>query len=106
MAILEDPASLADPTAPQPPRRSPWRAVAAIALVVAAFGAGFVAREAVRPTPAPTPSPTPSLESIEPAAAVARTLLPSTVLIRSEGVGSGIVYEADGLILTAAHVVE
>ena len=43
----------------------------------------------------------------EPVAAVARALLPSVVQIEAGGgVGSGVIYDEDGLILTAAHVVE
>ncbi len=43
----------------------------------------------------------------EPVAAVARALLPSVVQIEAGGgVGSGVIYNEDGLILTAAHVVE
>jgi putative serine protease PepD len=43
----------------------------------------------------------------EPVAAVARAVLPSVVKIETGGgVGSGVVYDADGFILTAAHVVE
>ncbi len=105
MAIAEPPTIEHDP--PGPSRRSSWRPIAAGVLVVAAFGVGFVARDAVRaPDPAPTPSPTPSLQTTEPAAAVALALMPSTVLIRAEGVGSGVIYDDNGLILTAAHVVE
>ena len=105
LMAIDEAAPITDSASPAPRRRSPWRVVAAVALVIAAFGAGFIAREGIRP-PAPTPTPTPGLEVTEPAAAVARTLLPSTVLIRAEGVGSGVIYRADGLILTAAHVLE
>lgn len=43
----------------------------------------------------------------EPVAEVAESLLPSVVQIETGlGVGSGVIYDADGLILTAAHVVE
>jgi putative serine protease PepD len=43
----------------------------------------------------------------EPAAAVAKALLPTVVEIRHDnGLGSGFVYDANGYIMTAAHVVE
>jgi putative serine protease PepD len=44
----------------------------------------------------------------EPAAAVARALLPTVVEIRrgASGIGSGFVYDRRGFIMTAAHVVE
>jgi S1-C subfamily serine protease len=43
----------------------------------------------------------------EPVAAVARALLPSVVQIETPtGLGSGVIYRADGYILSAAHVVD
>jgi S1-C subfamily serine protease len=43
----------------------------------------------------------------EPIADAAQVILPSTVHIQTQtGVGSGVVYDSDGLILTAAHVVD
>jgi len=43
----------------------------------------------------------------EPVAAVARALAPSVVQLEvGEGLGSGVIYDSDGYILTAAHVVE
>jgi putative serine protease PepD len=43
----------------------------------------------------------------EPAAAVAKALLPTVVEIRHDnGLGSGFVYDANGYIMTAAHVVD
>jgi putative serine protease PepD len=60
------------------------------------------------PTGAPAPiaaAPIPSGE--EPAAAVAKALLPTVVEIRhGNGLGSGFVYDRNGYIMTAAHVVQ
>ncbi len=43
----------------------------------------------------------------EPIADAAEVILPSVVYIQTDsGVGSGVVYDSDGLIVTAAHVVE
>jgi len=43
----------------------------------------------------------------EPVADAAEVILPSVVHIQTqEGVGSGVIYDSDGLIITAAHVVE
>jgi S1-C subfamily serine protease len=60
------------------------------------------------PTGAPAPiaaAPIPSGE--EPAAAVAKALLPTVVEIRHDnGLGSGFVYDSNGYIMTAAHVVD
>src|SRR6266516_8200643 len=45
--------------------------------------------------------------SQEPAVAVAKALLPAVVQIeRSDGLGSGVIYDSRGYILTAAHVVD
>jgi S1-C subfamily serine protease len=47
-----------------------------------------------------------STEEEEPVAAVAEALLPSMVHIETQsGLGSGVIYDSNGLILTAAHVV-
>ena len=43
----------------------------------------------------------------EPIADAAEVILPSVVFIQTRGgIGSGVIYDADGLIMTAAHVVE
>jgi S1-C subfamily serine protease len=43
----------------------------------------------------------------EPVADAAEVILPSVVLIQTQsGLGSGVVYDSDGLIVTAAHVVQ
>lgn len=83
-------------------KRGPWRALTVLLAVLLAFAGGYVVRDATQTTPAPTPTPTP----LDPATKVARLLMPSTVFVRSgESVGSGFIYDAKGLVLTAAHVV-
>jgi S1-C subfamily serine protease len=60
------------------------------------------------PTAASAPAgPAPSASGQEPAAAVAKALLPTVVEIRrGSGLGSGFVYDKNGFIMTAAHVVQ
>lgn len=104
---------------PPNPRRSGWRVLGAILLVVALLGSGVgiglllddqegatatattAAAEAATTVAAPVIVP-----GEEPVADVAAALLPSMVQIDTAfGLGSGFFYEP-GLILTAAHVVE
>jgi putative serine protease PepD len=69
---------------------------------VASGGAGI-------PTASPgAVAPAQARPGEEPAAAVARALLPTVVEIRrgASGIGSGFVYDRRGFIMTAAHVVE
>ncbi len=93
----------APPSDPNPARGGParaWLLPLFVTVAAVAFVAGFVLREELRDPPAPTPTPA------DPAAQVARKLLPSTVYIRAgDTAGSGFVYNAGGLVLTAAHVV-
>ena len=104
------------PTTPPPGAGRAPRRMAIGALVLAALvGTFFVGRATVdngTPAPATTtltqPSTTGTIapSSDEPVAAVARALAPSVVQLETQaGLGSGIVYSADGYILTAAHVV-
>ena len=106
------------PDAGSPRRRpSPWLAgaLAGIVLLAAGFGIGKVLdRDSNQPAGAGIPTagqapiaaaPAPSGE--EPAAAVAKALLPTVVEIRhGSGVGSGFVYDRNGFIMTAAHVID
>ena len=92
--------------AARPGKRSgaPWALVVA-AIVLAALSAAFAAGYTVGDRPAPTLSPTPI--PLDPAEDVAQRLGPSTVFIRAgDASGSGFVYDAKGLILTASHVVD
>jgi putative serine protease PepD len=64
--------------------------------------------ESARPQPvASAPRGPVSGRQGEPVAAVAKALLPAVVQIETPtGLGSGVVYDSDGFILTAAHVVD
>jgi putative serine protease PepD len=104
----------ADAGSPRGGRPSRWLAGAVAGVVLLAAGYGI--SEAIDRDPAPAgagiptaapvaASPIPSGE--EPAAAVAKTLLPTVVEIRHDsGLGSGFVYDSNGFIMTAAHVVQ
>lgn len=133
MDQFESPSSTAvmgapDDTVPPPagPGGSPARAtgvtprnVGAIVLVaglaVGAFGLGRVSTEpstqlastaSSTATPSATGAGTSPISTNEPVADVAAALTPSMVQIETgEGLGSGIVYDTSGLIMTAAHVV-
>lgn len=108
---------------PRPARQRPWAqrtggAVAAVALAAATL-AGCSAGSTAAPSADTSASPSPSAST---GAAVAGTgataglaAVPQVVakaqasvvtIITSKGLGSGVVYKADGTILTDAHVVE
>lgn len=110
-----------DPDPPSPARPSWGARLALVLLLPLLVGTGFVVGrqtgdEQAPPAPAErndsssaaAPAPLPEeLAGDEPVAAVAQTVLPSVVQIDTgTGLGSGVIYEPDGLVLTAAHVVE
>lgn len=93
---------------PKPRRRLAPLVAAIVAIASVAFAAGvFVSRPDSRsPTAVDGAAPIGSNGAEEPVVAVARVLLPSVVqILAGQGAGSGVIYDADGLILTAAHVV-
>ena len=107
-------AEMSIPAVPHRPRR--WAiAVAVLSGLLLASG-GLIAGLAIDGSGSPTTTAPKAdgssvtlgtVESVEPVAAVAAALSPSVVQIeRADGVGSGFVYDASGLILTAAHVVD
>ncbi|HEX6674269.1 MAG TPA: trypsin-like peptidase domain-containing protein [Actinomycetes bacterium] len=110
------PEQAAHAVAPPAGRRGPLRTVlaivAAIGLLLTGAGLNRLAsqREATTTTgggiPAAAPAaPLPAGE--EPVAAVARTLGPSVVQLEvGDGLGSGVIYDKNGYILTAAHVTQ
>jgi putative serine protease PepD len=105
------------PDAGSPGGRRPSRWLAGVVAGVVLLGAGFGISQALdrnEPAGAGIPAagqapvsaaPIPSGE--EPAAAVAKALLPAVVEIRhGTGVGSGFIYDKNGYIMTAAHVID
>ncbi|MGH8871149.1 MAG: S1C family serine protease [Acidimicrobiia bacterium] len=102
------------PSAPTPSRLSPWLMgfLALLLVVGSSVATYFVTTGAGEETPTTASqgqseadqAPLPPSE--EPVAAAAAVILPSVVQIQTgSGVGSGVMYDSDGLILTAAHVV-
>ena len=105
------PAGAGSPSGRRPSR---WLAavVAGVVLLASGYGISQVLDDDAAPAGAgiPTAAPVaaaPVQSGEEPAAAVAKALLPTVVEIRHDnGLGSGFVYDANGYIMTAAHVVE
>lgn len=91
------------------------RALVAVVVVVGLFGLGFGVRSLVDDDGTTAVEGAASVASIpqvtidpgsEPVAAVAQVISPSVVQIETtEGLGSGVFYDASGLIMTNAHVV-
>ncbi len=110
------PPPVAPPTVTRRPRgRSAWLMVL-LAVVLVASSAGITYLLTTRQETATTATTvasanegqdsTPIVAGGEPVADAAEVILPSVVQIQSaDGVGSGVVYNSDGLIITAAHVV-
>ncbi|GAA1862666.1 S1C family serine protease [Asanoa iriomotensis] len=101
------PGEVADAGPPERRRRSrPWLAGAGVVLLLAitatvAFRAG---RGGSTPSAAPSPSPTakPPLTTAQ----VYTVMAPSVVSVEGSGNGTGVVANADGLVVTAYHVVD
>jgi S1-C subfamily serine protease len=92
------------------------RALVAVLAATTLVGAGWIARDLSVDDPAPRARTTQvaqgggvtaaPVDGAEPVAAVAQALGPAVVQIgMGDGLGSGIVYDASGLVLTNAHVV-
>jgi putative serine protease PepD len=107
------------PAGGAPGNRRPSRWLAAVVAGVVLLASGYGISQVLDrndaapagagiPTAASAPAgPPPSASGQEPAAAVAKALLPTVVEIRQgQGLGSGFVYDRNGFIMTAAHVVQ
>jgi S1-C subfamily serine protease len=114
----DQPQSLPTPETHQKKRNQTWAAaLVALLLVIASSGItyfvmaqdeGADAGEVSAPVAESPEDPSSDLvvPGEEPVADAAAVILPSVVQIQTgNGVGSGVIYDADGLILTAAHVV-
>lgn len=103
----------------RPPRRNTARLVAGVLAVVLLLGAGFgigqlrdrgssnASASGNSPGTPVAVAPSQIKAGDEPIAAVAKALLPAVVQLETDqGLGSGVIYDKNGFILTAAHVVE
>ncbi len=114
--VHEAPAAAPPPTSTLPSSRW-WRKVGVLSVVIALAAVSFslgrmTTGEEAAPAATAQQNTTQGGTLItlpageEPVAAVAAALTPSMVQIHTDlGLGSGVVYDAEGLILTAAHVV-
>ncbi|MET0696293.1 MAG: trypsin-like peptidase domain-containing protein, partial [Acidimicrobiia bacterium] len=118
------PAQVPPPAEPTQPaktgsaRTSPWLiAFLAVLLVVGSSAATYLittidndevpAAQTAEPGPDEQEATAELVPGEEPVADAAAVILPSVVQIQAgQGVGSGVIYDSSGLILTAAHVVE
>ena len=106
------------PAETRPTRMSPWLvAFLALLLVVGSSAATYLittvdndevpAVQTGEPGSDEQEAPAELVPGEEPVADAAAVILPSVVQIQTgQGVGSGVIYDSNGLILTAAHVVE
>jgi putative serine protease PepD len=112
---LRSRAGVSPPSREKPPRSTSRTLAHLLLTVVVAATAGattavLIQDEPNRSTPALSPEVVPAeitASDSDPVAAVAEALAPSVVQIETaEGLGSGVIYDSAGLILTAAHVVD
>ena len=107
------------PGSERPPRRNLSRLLAAVLAVILLLGVGYGVGQlrdrgsggaSVSGASPGTPvavAPSQIKSGDEPVAAVAKALLPTVVQLETDqGLGSGVIYDKNGYILTAAHVVE
>lgn len=91
--------SVSEPMSP-----TPVSATSEVAPVEASSSTSTTVVSQVEP---PAPVTSLDMDGLEPVAAIARAVGPAVVQIETSfGVGSGVIYDSSGLILTAAHVVE
>ncbi len=115
-------AAIAVPEPPRVDRSRTWiPLISLLAVILAVFGISQLAGQPNDDVAAPTTTTAPvvalpittvpeditMVNILEPVADIAEAMGPSVVQIDTiSGLGSGVIYDADGLILTAAHVVD